>query len=148
LNLGTCSYSAFRSTMGEPIRTSLGSPKFKLAYELRESMWSLTPRPKYLRSPFEEYRAEYVTQLERHGVASLSEQFEKVQAKTGAETLVVLCFEQLVRPGEWCHRRLFAEWWLGKTGQPVPELSKVPPTRDLWSAGDAQTWENPQLFLF
>jgi hypothetical protein len=34
----------------------------------------------------------------------------------------LLCFEDLTKPGLWCHRRPFANWWLENTGEVVPEL--------------------------
>jgi hypothetical protein len=40
----------------------------------------------------------------------------------GSEGVVLLCFEDLTKPGEWCHRRSFAAWWDEKTGQKVDEL--------------------------
>jgi hypothetical protein len=40
---------------------------------------------------------------------------------------VLLCFEQLWQPknAEGCHRRDFADWWLLKTGEVIPELGRV-----------------------
>lgn len=35
---------------------------------------------------------------------------------------VLLCFESLKKPGEFCHRRMFADWWERKTGEAVAEL--------------------------
>ena len=38
------------------------------------------------------------------------------------ERLVLLCYEDLTKPGLRCHRRLFANWWCENTGDVVPEL--------------------------
>ncbi len=35
---------------------------------------------------------------------------------------VLLCFERLQTPGEWCHRRLAAEWLERSLGVDIPEL--------------------------
>jgi hypothetical protein len=35
---------------------------------------------------------------------------------------VCLCFEDLTKPGLWCHRQIFARWWTEETGEAVPEL--------------------------
>jgi hypothetical protein len=40
-----------------------------------------------------------------------------------AKGVVLLCFEDLSKPGEWCHRRAFATWWEEQTGEKVEELS-------------------------
>jgi len=36
--------------------------------------------------------------------------------------LVLLCWEDIRKPGEWCHRTMFAEWWAEHSGQGVLEL--------------------------
>ncbi len=55
------------------------------------------------------YKAEVLDNLDAAAVA----------AELG-EDAVLLCWE---RPGEFCHRRLVAEWFEEKLGAPVPEFS-------------------------
>lgn len=43
------------------------------------------------------------------------------------QTLVLMCFDDLSKPGAWCHRTMFAEWYYEKTGVSVPELGKTSP---------------------
>jgi hypothetical protein len=38
------------------------------------------------------------------------------------ERLLLLCYEDLTKPGLRCHRRLLSAWWHEKTGEVVPEL--------------------------
>jgi len=40
--------------------------------------------------------------------------------------VVLLCHEDLSKPGAWCHRRMFAEWWTQHTGDMVEELMAIP----------------------
>ena len=66
----------------------------------------------------EAYTRIYRTQLERIGLEKIQAQLTR-KAREGDKPLVLLCFE---KPGEFCHRRLFAGWYREKTGQIVPEL--------------------------
>ncbi|MDR2170525.1 MAG: hypothetical protein LBP59_10320 [Planctomycetaceae bacterium] len=40
--------------------------------------------------------------------------------------VVLLCYEDVSKVGQWCHRRMFAEWWENKTGEIIEELSDKP----------------------
>lgn len=42
------------------------------------------------------------------------------QLVSGAEP-ILLCWEPLKKPGEWCHRRMVAEWFEEMLGVTVPE---------------------------
>ena len=47
--------------------------------------------------------------------------------------IVFCCYEDVRKPGEWCHRLVFAEWWYEKTGVRIEELrdsSPIPRTKD------------------
>jgi hypothetical protein len=35
--------------------------------------------------------------------------------------VLLLCYEDVLA-GDWCHRKVFAEWWQEQTGQVVEEL--------------------------
>ena len=41
------------------------------------------------------------------------------------KTLVLLCYEDLRKPDQWCHRTLFAEWWQKMTGEVINELEEA-----------------------
>ena len=49
-----------------------------------------------------------------------------ITEQSGDHRLVLLCFEDLSKPGEWCHRRIFADWWKDITGDHVRELGPLP----------------------
>lgn len=42
---------------------------------------------------------------------------------------MLCCYEDVRIPDEWCHRQLFAEWWLDKTGTAIPELKDESPIK-------------------
>ena len=51
------------------------------------------------------------------------------KAKAENKTLVLLCFEDIRKPGNWCHRTLFAEWWKKHTGETIEELEDAEPMK-------------------
>jgi hypothetical protein len=125
--LVTCSYTGYRRDMGTAVRISLGAPRWislpNPAYS-RYSRWpylaELAPTREYLKSPYDVYKPQYLAQLDRLS-ADIDRKLGWIEAEHGA--LVLLCFEK--RPDnitEWCHRRLFAEWYQERTGIIVPEV--------------------------
>lgn len=54
-------------------------------------------------------------------INQLEERFKVILGEK-CKDIVLLCFEDLTKPGEWCHRCVFAEWWQNKTGQKINEL--------------------------
>lgn len=124
--LHTCSYGEWKPEMGAAVKTSLGSPRFQLAkIPMIGNVWEITPRKEYLKAPADIFRAEYFRQLDRYGVKQMLMRFRAL-AEKGDEKLVLLCFERLNK-GDWCHRQLFAGWWLEQTGEVIPELGAPPP---------------------
>jgi hypothetical protein len=128
LQVVTCSYSEYRPDMGQPVRISLGAPRWwKEPIPSWSALWSLTPRRDYLYASDEVYIEKYTAQLERHGVPEIVGDFERIAERAQKDTLVLMCFEKLAKPdGGWCHRTLFAVWWLQKTGELLQELGGGP----------------------
>ncbi|MDV6237616.1 DUF488 family protein [Leptospira ellisii] len=50
------------------------------------------------------------------------EVLEQLKELSQGKDLALLCYE---KPGDFCHRRLVAEWLERKTGIEVPEFSQV-----------------------
>ena len=69
-----------------------------------------------------EFTAAYCQKLDRIGVAAISKRFQEISEAHGGRDLVLLCWEDIRKPGEWCHRQVFAEWWLRETGEAIVEL--------------------------
>ncbi|MGZ4303127.1 MAG: DUF488 family protein [Gaiellaceae bacterium] len=61
----------------------------------------------------------YRERLDAIGAKGLQKCFADISAEHDGRGLVLLCFE---KPGQFCHRRVLAEWWEEQTGQHVPEL--------------------------
>ncbi len=108
--------------MGVPVQTSLGRPKFPIDYELREQVRELMPRGLFGKGLSEdEFTRRYRERLDRLDLDALRAQFDAISKRNGHKRVVLLCFED-VRAGKLCHRRVFADFWLERTGERIPEV--------------------------
>jgi len=64
----------------------------------------------------------YFQKMDRIGAKAISKRFQEISETNGGKDLVLLCYENLTKPDEWCHRQVFAEWWLRETGEIIEEL--------------------------
>lgn len=101
---------------------SLGFPKWPLSYPIVHSAPELMPSWDFLKLPLDQYRPLYLKKLEKMGASYLIDTLEAVATRKKLPGLVLLCYEDLNKPGEWCHRRLLAEWVQQKLGMEIPEL--------------------------
>lgn len=114
-----------------PVGISVGSPKFNAGYTLREKCYALAPTGQMLRLDYEPYRKQYMEKLNRIGadkIISIVNQLEMRALDEGKE-LVLLCFEDIRNGDNWCHRTLFAEWWMERTGEIIAELEDPSPVK-------------------
>jgi hypothetical protein len=128
-DLFTLNFSKFTPDMGIPVRSSNGAPRWALKYDLTYSVPETFPKWSLVKAkpPFDVFREAYHTGLDQVGIDKLASKFRAIVAATGEPRLVLLCFEDIVKPGEWCHRRMFAEWWEKQTGEIVRELGPTGP---------------------
>ncbi|MFC4060210.1 hypothetical protein ACFOWE_18045 [Planomonospora corallina] len=128
LRLATCTYQEFLPPMGHPVRTTVGMPRFQLAYSLAGHATRITPKPWFLGKPLDAYTLLYRRHLEESGVDAIAAELAEIATRHEAgRPLVLLCFDRLTTADAWCHRSMFATWWQEKTGQDVPELGALPP---------------------
>ncbi len=127
--LATCSYREFRPEMGLSIRITRGQPRWRLPYALAGKVLFLAPSAhewamKDDPAGFVEAYQARMDELTPEWIGGNLE-FTFPEGR-----LVLLCFEQVwgqpLPPAQVCHRRAFAEWWEGRTGEEVPELSERP----------------------
>ena len=119
--LFTASYKTFHPSMGLPVQTSNGRPKYPLRYALQYRAPLVYPERRLMKlSAGTGFRAQYQQMLDRHGLGNLQDLFSRIAEHSGESKLVLLCFEKDVRQ---CHRGDFADWWARKTGELVKELS-------------------------
>lgn len=119
-------YSNKELTNGKyyPVGISISKPKWPLGYDLREQCFSLAPKGYMLNMSLEDFKPAYYGKLEGIGtdkIIGIVEKMNKAAQSEGKE-LVLLCYEDVRVEGEWCHRTVFAEWWLEKTGEIIREL--------------------------
>jgi hypothetical protein len=132
LNFATCTYSEFKPDMGIPVRTTVGAPRWFPHKDMAH--WkNASPLPYMLNMPIDQYREHYLAMLDKHGADVLyddahfiQQQFEQ-QSKYPSDRVVILCFDNLSKPGNWCHRTMWAQWWTRNTGFDVEELGKTLP---------------------
>jgi hypothetical protein len=131
------------------VRISLGKPRYRLGYNLDAEMQDLMPAGilgKYDNDK-EGYRREYFARLDRKGAQRIRQQLDSL-AQPGKD-IVLLCFEDIRKEGDWCHRTMFAEWWMERTGELIgelPEASLCPPKEEPVPEKATPPYEQPGLF--
>jgi hypothetical protein len=101
---------------------SLGVPKWPLPYRLHQ-LRELAPAGWMLPLEEPEFAIAYTSKLDRLGASPIQIALE-LAGNHGAA--VLLCWEDLTKPGVWCHRRILAAWLEQQTGEPVDELDDGP----------------------
>jgi hypothetical protein len=129
-----------------PVGISRGVPRGALAkrlpYRYRRLMDLAPPRDLFKDwiagtiSP-DEYTRVYRTHLDSLGPEEVVAQLEKKCTDNGGRPLVLLCW---CPPGEFCHRRLWADWYLENTGQGVPELGRGGVPGSGYPFGESRSW--------
>lgn len=114
-----------------PVGISIGKPRFRTGYVIKEQCYSLAPKGYMLHMEKEPYAKEYIKKLEDIGTEKIIQMIRRMDrvAKSVGEELVLLCFEDIRIPEDWCHRRLFADWWKEKTGEVIEELPDPTPPK-------------------
>ena len=98
------------------VSTSRGRPRWKLPFRYRR-FDALAPSDEtWALENTEQFAAAYVGQLKRLGADAIVSGLQRIGA---GRTTVALCWE---KPGEFCHRRLLADFLEREAGVEVPEL--------------------------
>lgn len=107
-----------------PVGISIGKPRFRLGYELREQCYSLAPKGYMLNMDIDDFKKAYYEKLEGIGTDRIIGMVNKLDEKARSEgkELALLCFEDVRVESEWCHRTIFAQWWTEKVGEIIEEL--------------------------
>lgn len=117
---------------------SIGSPRFKLGYELATQCYSLAPKGYMLKMEYDPFKKAYYDKLEGIGadrIIDMVMRFEKEAEDQGKE-LVLLCYEDVRIPEDWCHRTIFAQWYCEHTGEIIQELPDPNPPKQKKAATD------------
>ncbi len=114
------------------IGISIGKPRFRLGYVLRDQCYSLAPKRYMLNMDIESFKKAYYEKLEEIGkdkIISMVTRLEK-RARNESKDLVLLCFEDVRVEENWCHRSIFAEWWAEHVGEVIKELPDPTPPKE------------------
>lgn len=69
------------------------------------------------------YRERYFSEILRP--LDPQQVYDQLHELAGGFEPVLLCYEHLVKPDDWCHRRMVAEWFETELGIDVPERGPV-----------------------
>jgi uncharacterized protein (DUF488 family) len=99
------------------VSISRGEPRWRLPFAYRR-LRELAPGDEAWRQKGREsFEETYRAQLEEIGAAAILERLERIG---GARPVVMLCWE---KPGEFCHRRVLADFLRARAGVELPELA-------------------------
>ena len=105
-----------------------GFPRFRLGYERAGNIIDIAPTKELFSvNDKEDFIAPYKKHLDDVGFDKISAQIQRYVSL--GKDVVLCCYEDVRIPNEWCHRLIFAEWWLGKTGEAIPELKDDSPIK-------------------
>lgn len=110
MQLFTARYSnkAVGSSGLVPVRITLGRPRFRLPYTYDEARL-LAPTPTIFKmASSEAFEPAYREHLDRLTVDRIRQALQAIGDRYHNDRLVLLCFEDLRKPGAACHRRMFA----------------------------------------
>ena len=96
---------------------SLGVPRVASGFRIYRQ---LAPIPGTLKLPYQEFCKSYNGKL---AGLDAQQEWDRLHQMCGAAEPVLLCWEKPpFRPGNWCHRRLTAEWFEKTLGHVVEEI--------------------------
>lgn len=137
------------------VRISLGTPKWPLGYHLDAELADLMPFGLLNRfEQYEDFERAYFDRLNQKGTQRILSQLQRFE-RLGKD-VVLLCYEDIRKPDDWCHRRMFADWWMKQTGKEIPELFDPSPDPTQARQGSSKrcsqtpptTFQMEQLALF
>lgn len=103
------------------VRISIGTPRWNLGYELAGAIKDLMPWGLKDIQNIDVFRSRYYERLNRCGVSRIRNQLQYFEQF--GKDVVLLCYEDVRKgPHNWCHRTVFADWWLQEIGEKISEL--------------------------
>lgn len=133
-----------RSGMYTPVGITVGSPRFRLGYTLMGNIKELAPYGSLFKvNDRKEFTEKYFAKMDKVGVDKVRAIFDMY--KRYGKDIVLLCYEDVREPGEWCHRLVFAEWWKARTGEEIVELRDPTPCK---IKAQVREEEDDQMQLF
>jgi hypothetical protein len=116
-------------TLGEsgfaPVGITRGYPRFRLGYKLFAYERSLAPTASQFQiDDHAEFTTSFLERLDANSEQVMATIYRRAAAAQdqGYRGIVFLCYEDVFKPEEWCHRRVLAQWLNSRHGMVVAEL--------------------------
>lgn len=142
----TCRWSSLKGlpSFVLPVRISIGKPRFIPGADEFPAIHELMPYGILGVDDQADFTKRFRHRLHRKTPQVIQERFDHLHARYDGRPLVLLCYEDLTKVDQWCHRTIFREWWRDKTGAIIHDLQHVDlltgeiavPTADLASTPD------------
>ncbi len=105
-----------------PVGITLYHPRRNPGYPLRHNLKLLAPDKALFKiDDYAAFRVPFLDLLELRWPFIQSE-LENLSGLYPELPLILLCFDRVDGPGDWCHRQIVAEFLAAKLAQPVTEL--------------------------
>ena len=104
-----------------PVGISRGVPMSPLAYPYKLARWLAPSGATFALEDEGRFRESYRAQLEALGLDAILDRLGRIAEEAGGQPLVLLCYEDLTKPGQWCHRQHLSAFLLGR-GVEIREL--------------------------
>ena len=101
---------------------SRGVPRWPLPYRYKLLRLLAPSREAFVIEDRDEFTQAYLGGLDMLGTDRIVADFVKIGREVGHKPLVLLCWEDVFAPEQWCHRRLLAGWLHEHLGVEVLEL--------------------------
>lgn len=97
-------------------------PRFPLKFTLAGNIIDIAPpRALFKENDLNKFVEPYCRNLDRIGFHAINEQIRHYLNQ--GKDVVLCCYEDVRKgPHNWCHRIVFADWWLQQTGEQILEL--------------------------
>ena len=128
-----------------PVGITVGAPRFSLGYELKGNIRELAPFGSLFNvEDRREFTEKYFEKMDKVGVSRVKAIFK--QYERYGKDIVLLCYEDVREPNEWCHRLVFAEWWKARTGEEITELEDPTPCKVKKPKAETEKFDQMALF--
>lgn len=109
-----------------PVRISIGCPRYWPEASELDKIHELMPYDILGRvhSP-SLFEKRYRARLDDFGPERIQRRFAALFERHSERPLVLLCYEDLHKHGEWCHRSMARRWWQDRTGVEIQELQRI-----------------------
>ena len=108
---------------------TLGKPRFSLGYVENDHCYALAPDKSMWGKTHEEFTRLYEGKLNRMGTAGVKRFIDSFVNRATGRDVVMLCYEDVRDPEQFCHRTTLADWLNRYVGMDIKELPDPTPVK-------------------